>query len=82
MSLIALDVHTSVLNFFYYLAITGYDHKGVISVYTQITLLVSTVRKRLSKTHFISVPLSSCDIKARFLEFQRDVLDLKVIILL
>lgn len=58
--------------------ITGFEYKGVVSAYTQIELLVLNARKQLRKTHFISLPLSSPKIKARFLEFQRQLLTSKI----
>ena len=58
--------------------IFGYEHKGVVSAYTQIHLLVLNVRKQLPKTHFISIPLSSPAIKAQFLNFQKQVISSNV----
>lgn len=58
------------------LVVTGCDHKGVAAAYSQITLLVSSIRKRYPFTHFVSIPLQSSEVKTGLLQFQEDVLSL------
>ena len=67
------DVYILCYFFCFITVITGFEYKGVVSAYTQINLLVLNVRKQLPKTHFISLPLSSPEIKAKFIEFQKQL---------
>nr|CAH0100675.1 unnamed protein product [Daphnia galeata] len=55
-------------------AITGMNAKDVTSAFVRINLIVSNARKRMPFTHFVSIPLSTPDIKTRFLQFKNDVL--------
>ena len=62
------------MQFFLNLAITGMNAKDVTSAFVRINLIVSNARKRMPFTHFVSIPLSTPDIKTRFLQFKNDVL--------
>ncbi|XP_046446258.1 activating signal cointegrator 1 complex subunit 1-like [Daphnia pulex] len=55
-------------------AITGMNPKDVTSAFVRISLIVSNARKRMPFTHFVSIPLTTPEIKTRFLQFKNDVL--------
>lgn len=55
--------------------IQGHDKKGVISAKTRLEVLVDSARQREPFTHFLSIPVQSEDIVAKFEEFQFSVLE-------
>lgn len=54
--------------------IVGSDRKGIITAYHRINLLMEATRKKLSITHFISIPLNEGHIIMKFNMFKSDVL--------
>jgi hypothetical protein len=48
--------------------------KDVTSAFVRISLIVTNARKRMPFTHFVSIPLTTPEIKTRFLQFKNDVL--------
>uniref|UniRef100_A0A0N8C0X7 Activating signal cointegrator 1 complex subunit n=1 Tax=Daphnia magna TaxID=35525 RepID=A0A0N8C0X7_9CRUS len=54
--------------------ITGFNAKDVTSAFVRVSLVVSNARKRMPFTHFVSIPLTTPNIKVRFIQFKNDVL--------
>jgi activating signal cointegrator complex subunit 1 len=54
--------------------ITGNDKAGVRSARTRIDVLISTARKRLPFTHFLSFPVADESIRMKFDQFKDEVL--------
>lgn len=57
-----------------WLEIHGKDQNGVSSAHTRISVLIENARRRQPFTHFISFPMVSEVIQAKFDEFKEDVL--------
>jgi len=56
------------------LVILGYDRAGVISARKRIDFLTSSARRRLSFTHFLSLPIVSDAVQEKFDVFKEEVL--------
>ena len=54
--------------------IIGHDRKGVITARRRINLLIAASRKRLTYTHFLSIPLNEGHVIMKFNMFKNDVL--------
>ncbi|KAK3576538.1 hypothetical protein CHS0354_018044 [Potamilus streckersoni] len=56
------------------IVITGHDRKGVLSAKTRIDLLTNSARQKEQFTHFLSIPVTSANIKVAMEDFKMDVL--------
>ncbi|XP_026669307.1 activating signal cointegrator 1 complex subunit 1 isoform X2 [Ceratina calcarata] len=56
------------------IVIIGSDHRAIKKARTRINLIIETARKRLPKTHFVSIPLNEGQIIMNFNMFKNDVL--------
>ena len=54
--------------------ITGHDRKGIVTARRRINLLIAASRKRLTYTHFLSIPLNEGHVIMKFNMFKNDVL--------
>lgn len=54
--------------------ITGARRMNIISARNRINLIMESSRRKLSLTHFISIPMLSESIKSSFADFKHDVL--------
>lgn len=56
------------------IVIIGSDRRGILSARHRIDLLIEVSRKKLNKTHFLSIPLHTDEIMANFISFKRNVI--------
>ncbi|KAK9888928.1 hypothetical protein WA026_001148 [Henosepilachna vigintioctopunctata] len=55
--------------------ITGHSERSVASARNQVTLLTLSKREKLLSTHFISIPVTSDEVKANFEKFKMEILN-------
>ncbi|KAI4499248.1 hypothetical protein M0802_005508 [Mischocyttarus mexicanus] len=57
------------------IVIIGSDHRGILSARRRIDLIVEVSRKKLTSTHFLSIPLNVNGIIENFNSFKSDVME-------
>ncbi|XP_075213153.1 activating signal cointegrator 1 complex subunit 1 [Lycorma delicatula] len=57
------------------IVITGNSKNNILIAYRRVNLIIMTARRRQQYTHFISIPFCGEQVKKRFLEFKKEVLE-------